>query len=490
MDQLWRNLKVGTRSLRRTPGFTVTALLTLAIGIGLSTAVFTVAEALLIRRLPIVDQDRVVLLWGETRDGRFANFPLAYDDVRRFIGQSRTLQRAAYFQFEGAYPHTMRDGDRIFSVRGAYVSGDFFTVLGARASLGRALGSQDDVAGGAPVAVLSYAAWQREFGGDPGVIGRRLAMHGSEIVHTIVGVMPQGLDYPRGVDFWMAVLPSTYPKALPLMAYDVIGRLSPNATPEMARTEVSSFFGASSQAFVRQIRGVVHVFPRLILGDTRPAVVVFAAAVALLLLLTCVNVANLLLVRGIARGREIAVRTALGASRTQVATQLFVENALLAIAGGVIGVGVALAAVRAFVLMAPSNLPRLDEISVNATAVGGAVAITGIALMLFALAPAALTSRVEMLRMLRSGARETASRRSRRTTEALVAGQLALALVVLSAAGLIAKSLLKLQRADLVFDSSQLLVTSLGITQQYATAAQQRTMLEAIDTRSARTCRA
>src|SRR5687768_1188621 len=437
MDRIWRNMRVGFRSLRRTPGFALTAILTLAIGIGLSTAVFTVAEALLIRRLPVADQDRVVLLWGATPDGRFANFPLGYDDVRRFIGQSRTLQRAAYFQFEGAFPHTVRDGDKISSLRGSYVSGDFFAVLGARPVLGRALGPQDDLAGAAPAAVLSHSAWQRQFGGDPGVIGRRLPMHGSQVDYTVVGVMPQGLDYPRGVDFWGAVLPSTAPTALPMMAYDVIGRLAPGATPEMARTEIASFFGASSEPFLRQIRGVVHVFPRLILGDTRPAVVVFAAAVGLLLLLTCVNVANLLLVRGLARGREIAVRTALGASRLQIATQLFVENAILAVVGGAVGVMVAVAAVRAFVLIAPADLPRLDEIRVNATALGGAVGITVFALVIFALAPATLTSRVEMLRMLRSGARETGGRRSRRTTEILVAGQLALALIVLSSAGLI-----------------------------------------------------
>src|SRR5262245_9175625 len=126
MERLWRTIRIGARSLRRTPGFTITAALTLAIGIGLSTAVFTVAHALLIRRLPVVDQDRVVLLWGQTPDGRFANFPLDYTDVRRFIGESRTLQRAAYFQFEGASSLVFRDGERSTSIRRALVSGDFF----------------------------------------------------------------------------------------------------------------------------------------------------------------------------------------------------------------------------------------------------------------------------------------------------------------------------------------------------------------------------
>src|SRR5688572_2428441 len=253
MDRLWRNIRVGGRSLRRTPGFAVTAILTLAIGIGLSTAVFTVAEALLIRRLPVADQNRIVLLWGETRDGRFPNFPLGYEDVRRFIGASRSLQRAAYFQFEQTWPTTFRDGDRISTLRQSLVSGNFFAVLDARPALGRTLTAEDDLAGAAPVAVLSWAAWQRQFGGDRGVLGKRLTLHGSRVAFSIVGVMPQGLDYPRGVDFWAAIVPSTTPAALPLMAYDVIGRLAPGATPATARTEISSFFRASSNAFTREV---------------------------------------------------------------------------------------------------------------------------------------------------------------------------------------------------------------------------------------------
>lgn len=483
MDSWWRTVRVGFRSLRRTPGFTVTAVLTLAIGIGLSTAVFTVADALLIRRLPVVDQDRVVLLWGETADGRFKNFPLDYTEVRRFAGTSRSLQRAAYFQFEQTWPTTFRDGDRISTLRQALVSGDFFSVLGARPVLGRALTAEDDLAGAAPVAVLSWTAWQRQFGGDRGVLGKRLTLHGSRVAFSIVGVMPQGLDYPRGVDFWAAIVPSTTPAALPLMAYDVIGRLALGATPATARTEISSFFRASGNAFTREVRGVVHTLPRLIVGDTRPAVIVFAAAVALLLLITCVNVATLLLVRGLGRAREIAVRTALGATRPQLVKQLLTENAVLALAGGVIGIGLAFAAVRMFVAMAPSNLPRLDEIHVNSTALLGAVAITALALVLFAIAPAVLTSRVALVRMLRSGVRETASRRSRLTTESLVAAQLALAVVVLSAAGLIGRTLLGLQRADLALDASRLLVVSLAISEQYGSVASQTAMLDAIDAR-------
>src|SRR5689334_20583374 len=246
MNGIIRNARVGLRSLRRTPGFAATAALTLALGIGLSTAVFTVADALLIRRLPVRDQDRLVLLWGETPDGRFANFPFSWDDARELVGRSRSLERAAYYAYEGAWPETVQDGDRVSSLRRSAVSGTFFDVLGARPILGRALGADDDVIGAAPVAVLSYPAWQQQFGGDPNVIGKRISLHDTRVTYTIVGVMPQGLDYPRGTDFWATVAGSTSAEGLKYRSYDLIGRLAPGAMPAAARAEVTALFSRST----------------------------------------------------------------------------------------------------------------------------------------------------------------------------------------------------------------------------------------------------
>jgi putative ABC transport system permease protein len=459
----------------------MTAALTLALGIGLSTAVFTVADVLLLRRLPVRDQDRLVLLWGETPDGRSANFPFSWDDARAFVRQPRSLERAAYFAYEGAWPETIRDGDRLSTLRRSAVSGGFFGVLGSRPALGRALGPEDDVIGAAPVAVLSYAAWQQQFGGDRAVLGRRIALHETGVVYAIVGIMPQGLDYPRGTDFWASITGSTSADGLKFRSFDVIARLAPGASPASARDEVTALFARHPEPFLRAVRGVVRGFPEFIIGDTKPALLAFAVAASLLLLITCINVANLLLVRGLGRSREIAVRSALGASRAMLVGQLLVENALLAIVGGAVGVAIAWATVRVFVSFAPANLPRLDEIGLNATALAGAVGITGLAMLIFALAPAALTSRAELQQMLGSGVRQSASRRSRRATEALVAGQLALALVVLSAAGLVAKSLVRLQRADLSFDPSHLLVVNLSVQRsRYGTVESQNALDQAM----------
>src|SRR6266581_6681205 len=173
MAGLLTDIRVGIRSLARTPGFALTAILTLALGIGLATAVFTVADILLLRRLPVRDQDRLVVLWGAMRD-RTYNYPFGLNDAREFARQTRSLERVAFFSYYGAGPKPIRDGDQISRLRRALVSGEFFDVLGARPALGRALRVADDVSGAAPVLVLSDGAWQRRFGGDPRVVGRRV----------------------------------------------------------------------------------------------------------------------------------------------------------------------------------------------------------------------------------------------------------------------------------------------------------------------------
>lgn len=464
-----RNIRVGLRSLRRTPGFAVTAILTLALGIGLSTAVFTVADAFLFRPLAVRDQERVVVLWGATRDGRFDNFPLLLRGAREFAARTKSLERVEFFGYGGAGLLPIRDpsGSGVFRVRRALVSGGYFDLLGTKPVLGRALQQEDDVTGAAPVVVLSYNAWQRYFAGDPRVLGRRIVVHYTGKAHTVVGVMPRGVDYPKGTDFWAPVIPNSGPLGgEPVYAeLNLIGRLRPGASAAAAQAELTSYFTRpEADRWQRGMHGVVHSLTNAILGDVRPAVVAFAVATGLLLLITCINVANLLLVRGLARVREIAVRSALGAGRGRIVGQLLTESGLLALGGGVLGIAVAAGAVRAFLAFAPPGTPRLEEIHLNGTVVVGAVATTAIVMLLFALAPALVTSRVELQDVLRSGTRQSgASRRFRLGTEMLVAGQVALALLVLSAAGLLARSLMKLERVDLAFEPSRLAIVELAL---------------------------
>lgn len=460
------------------PAFAVTAILTLALGIGLSAAVFTVADALLLRRLPVRDQDRIVALWGN-REGEGFHYPVDLVAARDFGRRTRTLQQVGSFGYEGASPVLIRDGAQISRLRRALVSGDFFAVLDPRPHLGRTLRSTDDVWGGARVIVLSYPAWQQRFGGDTNVVGRQVLMHEDGATYTIVGVMPLGLDYPRGTDFWATVRAAIPEKNLQYAAVNLIGRLAPGATPDNAGEELTAFFNDATASGFRDLRGVSRPFAVLVLGDTRPALFAFAAAAALLLLISCLNVANLLLVRGLVRVREMAVRSALGAGRGDLMRQLLTENALLALAGGVLGALLASATVRSFVAFAPATIPRLNEIRVSTTTVGGALAISVITLLFFALVPALTTSRTDLHDALRSDTRQTTGRRPRRVTEGLVAGQVALAVLVLSAAGLIGRSLMKLERADFSFDASRLLIAELALRyDQLDNPARQRAAID------------
>jgi predicted permease len=478
-------LHTALRSLLRTRSFTAIAVLTLALGIGLSAAVFTVAEALLIRKLPVQDQDRLVTLWGETRDNSLTNFPLTLRQARDFASTTRTLHSVAWFAYEGAWPVAVQDGDQLTRLRRALVSGNYFEVLGARPLLGRTLQPTDDMVGAAPVAVLSAATWARQFGSDPAVVGRQFTATEFGTTYTIVGVMPAGLEYPAGSEFWTPFVPARLKAEFDTTAYtalDLVGRLAPGASAAGARTELTTFFSrAGTSPFARNLRGVVSSLPHVILGDTRPAVLACTVAAALLLLITSINVANLLLVRGLGRTRELAVRSALGAARGQLVTQLLAENALLALAGGVVGVGVAALAVQGFLHIAPASVPLLDTVRINLTALGGALGITGLAMLLSGLAPALVSARTDAQEALRAGSKSGGSRRGRLVRETLVAAQVALAVLMLSAAALLGRSFLKLDGANLAFEPGRLLIAELALREdQYGTVQEQQPLIERV----------
>ncbi len=467
MDAFTQQIRVAGRGLIRARYFTVTAILTLALGIGLSTAVFTVADTLLIRRLPVADQSRLVLLSGESRGGRFASIPLTLNGVRDFERRSQSLASVAFFEFRGAVPAPIEVDGRAIPIRIGLVSGNYFNVLGSRPALGRALRPDDDVAGATPVVVLSYDAWQKLFGGDSTVIGKSVRMIYTGRNYTVVGVMPNGLDYPRGTDLWA-----------PLIAYgtaggfldaltgelDVLARLRPSATARQVSSELTTYFDrADSPAWQRDVRGVASPLADVILGSTKPAVVLVTLAAALLLVLTCVNVANLLLVRSLGRIKEVAVQSALGAKRGRIVAQLVTECGLLATGGGLLGVALAAGALKLFVASAPANLPRIDEISVSQGMLVPALLITIAAMLLSVIGPAVFTLRVQPSEVLRTGSRSSGGRRVRRLAEVLAVIQVVLATVSLVAAGVVVRSFINLQHVDLGFDAGRLLVVQLAM---------------------------
>jgi predicted permease len=466
------------RGLRRSPGFAITAVSALALGIGLATAVFTAANTLLVRRLPVADQDRVVMLSGESHDRKVENWPLSYADAREFAAHSRSLARAGLFVFPGTIHVPVDVGGTTERYGFALVSGDFFDVLGATPVLGRALRREDDVVGASPAVVLSYRAWQDRFGGAPDVIGRSVVAQVNDENFKIVGVMPQGLDFPRGVDVWSAERATVPGGDMTNVEIDIVGRLAPTASAAAAADELSAFF-AQSAGSKRMLHGAALALPELIVGDLRAAIVAFVAAVGLLLLITCINVANLLLVRGVGRAKEMAVRSALGANRARLVVHLLGESSLLAISGGALGALVAAGALRVFVALAPPGFPRIDELHIDGAALASSALVTIGAMLLFAMAPAFLTSGVDVVEVLHSGHRHGDNRRFRRLSDLLVTGQVALSVVVLSAAALVARSLINLERANLSLESSRVLIAELSVRYRYYdTAPKQLTAIE------------
>jgi predicted permease len=453
-------LRRAARALRRAPAFTATATLILALAIGVAAAMTSVFDAMLLRRLPVRDQDRLVVLWGTAPGAAASEMPLLTAQLERFRHTTRTLAGVASFAHFGAADFITADGDQPLHVKEARVSGDFFATLGVRPALGRLLRPEDDVKGAAPVVVISYDLWQRRYGGSPDVIGHTLRAAMFDFDYTVVGVAPPGLAFPAGADYWAPLGVLGYPFV------DVVARLAPGATPQTARAELDAFFRAedahAGAGRERATGAAVHTLPRLVLGDLRPALVALTAAVALLLVVACVNVGTLLLLRAAGRAPEVAVRRALGASAGRVARMLAAECVLLAAVGGALGLALGAALVRALVALAPPELPRLDVVRAGGVSAGWTVAVTALALA-FGVLPLVAWSRGDVASPLRAAGRGGgATRRSQSARRALVAAQMALALVVLAGAGLVARSLARLQSLDLGYATERVAVVQLA----------------------------
>ncbi|HMA22415.1 MAG TPA: ABC transporter permease, partial [Gemmatimonadaceae bacterium] len=472
---LIQDARFAIRGFRRTPGFAVATTLILAIGIGMAAATITVYDAVLLRKLPVVAQDRVVLPRVIDRVGVAVD--LFRPQVAALARDAHTMRGVAGVVHFGAVEEPLSDGDRSVVLRITMVSGNFFDVLGTRPHVGRLIGSSDDLAGAKYAMVLSYGAWQRHFGGDSTVVGRQLKWPSAGAPVTVVGVAPPGLDYPRGIDAWIA--DGAFPGNRMM---NVVARLTPTATPATAAAELLAFMrhgDHTTATLVESARPKAETLPQAIVGDVRPALRMLTVAVGLLLLIVCVNIGNLLLSRAAGRSREIAVRRALGASAGDVARQLFVESALLAIAGGLLGLACAEALLRVVLATAPAELPRLDMISLGVAPLLWCAATTLLALFVFGLGPAMVAMRGDLATPLRSDARSgRESRGRRRFRQALVASQVALALVVLACGGLLARSFIRLEHIRLGFEPEHL--SFLDVSIQWAQISNSETRANAI----------
>jgi predicted permease len=465
LDELRQDLVVGMRGLRRSPSFALVALLTLGIGIGANTAIFGVLRSVLLRPLPYPQSEQLVQVWSDHRAlGRAEPEWLTPPDFLDWREQNTTF--AALAAYQGWAPDLTGTGDPE-SLRGLLVTGDFFDLLGAKPVAGRVLTARDDDPGAERAVMLSYAFWQRRFGGDRAIVGRQIMLSGAS--WTVAGVLAPDFRAPiaaRQPDIFAPMRrPPNAPCGRGCIVLRAIGRMKPNVSLAAAQADLARIAARIAEQYPEtNARVGAWLIPlhEHITGSSRSALVSLSVAVALVLLIGCVNLANLLLVRGAARSREIGVRAALGAGRWRVIRQLVTENALLAVLGGALGLGLGIVGTRVLGTLVPDTVRAVQEVHVDAAVVLFAIGVTVAAALLFGLVPALKTVQPGLMTSLRSGGRET-GRRAQALRSSLVVTQLTFAVVLLIGAGLLLRSFLIMQRVDLGFKTSGVYLTSVRL---------------------------
>ncbi len=481
---LFHDLRVTMRHAGRAKVFYVTAVLTLATGMAGATVMFTLIRGILLRPLPVADEDRLVVSWRIPPTGLATHVPYRASDIEHLARESRTFAAVTGVGYNGAFDHMWEDDGRILSARTAVVMGEFFHVAGVAPVLGRALDRDDDRTGAEKVLVLSFGAWQRLFGGAPDVIGRSLVTRKQRF--TIAGVMPADFEYPRRVEIWttLAGLADTggneaYRTAM-LRDVELLARLRPGVTLDQASAELSAVLprlDAAQTAFsFVNFRPIVRSFKAVVVGDVDAALVVLFAAVGLILVIASANVANLLLMRAETRRTELAVRAALGASRGRLASERIAESLIVAVLAGGVGLVLSHWSLQTVTMLVPDGLPRLASIRTDVGVVAFTVVLAFVAAALAGLVPALAASRIDLVAQLRAGGRGAAGTASARGRRLLVAAQVALAVTVVAAAGLLGRSLQRLQTVDMGLAADRLVFAELDLPRdRYADAARHRT---------------
>jgi len=466
MNNLLRDLRFGVRTLRKAPGFTLIAIFTLALGIGATTAIFSVVNAVLLRSLPLPKAERLMTIWEDYRakDGPELEWtsPTGFSDWR---DQAQSFDHVAAWQ---GWQPTLTGQAEPEQLIGATVSYNTFEMLGVLPNQGRTFRKEEDQRGAEKVVILSHGLWQRRFGGDPSLIGKPISLMGEN--WTVVGVMPAGFQFPviPKADLYRTLMPSLGEGCQRgCLTLRVIARLKEGVTETQARSELETLARNIAQQFPESNAGVGVTLKPLhdyLTRDVKTPMYALLGAVALLLLIACANVANLLLARSATREKEIAIRAALGAGRGRIVRQLLAESVLLALIGGVLGLLVSYWMVDLLVSFSPDGTPRLSEVVVDRRVLGFSLGLSVLTGLLFGLAPAWQISRTDVHQSLRDSGKGTPSaQRGRRALGAMVVAETALALMLLVGAGLLMKSFVQLQRVDPGFNPNGVLTAVINL---------------------------
>ena len=470
METLWRDLVYAARMLWQKPGYSAIAVFTLGLGIGANTAIFSVVNAVLLEPLPFAEPDRVMALGQQTTQNRAALSQFSFRNFADVRERSRSFERlAAYYNL-----NLTLTGDREAQLlRGTVITADLLPLLGVQPALGRAFLPEEDAAGGGPggrPAILSDEAWHEHFGGDLGVIGRAVDLNNNRF--TIVGIMPQGFTFPiqaQPTHVWITTAldnerpagPGAIMQARGYRGWRAIGRLKSGVTVEQARVEADAIAAGLAREHPDANKDLaigVRPLHDNVVGNLRPTLLLLLGAVAFVLLIACVNVANLMLERAISRQREIKVRLALGASGARIIRQLLTESVLLSALGGLLGMVLAYWGVDLIIALSPESLSRVAETELDVTVLAFTAAVSLLTGVAFGLVPSLLVSKTNLAESLKEGRRgATASVQTNRARSLLVVAEVALALVLLVGAGLLINSFVRLQQVAPGFDPAQTL---------------------------------
>jgi predicted permease len=466
LETLLQDVRYGARVLAKHKGFTLVAVLTLALGIGANTAIFSVVNAVLLRPLPFDSPEQLVRVFGTRAHRNNFSRPHSYLNFSDLRAQNQSFEAmAAYTGTTSALSGTNAPEQ----ITGVTASGDIFLVLRTKPLMGRLLAPEDEKPGGPLVAVISHGLWQRRFGGDPQIVGRLIKLDGRD--REIIGVTPADFRFEfvtGATDFWTPIDPraSEYQQRGAIFL-EAIGRLKPGVSVEQASADLGVVSTRLEQQYQDSNAGLgvrLASAQEELVGNLRPTLLVLLGAVGFVLLIACANVANLTLARAAGRHREIAVRAALGAGRVRIVRQLLTESLLLALAGGGLGLLFALWGVKLLSAFVPENVPRFGETSTDLPVLAftlGASLLTG---LLFGIAPALQSSKLDLNEALKDGGRTgTEGRGRKRVRSVLIVSEVALSLVLLVGAGLLIKSFVKLSNTDPGFDPANTLTASVSL---------------------------